>query len=98
MSGITERQSNLLYHAWNALNQTAKLDSTKVCDETNSDRPYTLPTSEVFGFPLDGLRADFQSLTGLPIPETFVGSDALDNIVPRGLVSFTVLSGDTYDA
>ena len=94
-TGITERQSNLLFHTLRARNQTKVLDNEKVGDK-NSDRPYTLPTSELFGFPLDGLRADFESLTGLPIPETFVGSDALENLVPRGLLSFAVLSGTAY--
>ena len=93
---ISERRSNLLFHTLRARKQTTDLDNMKVGDK-NSDRPYTLPTAELFGYALGGLEADFKALDGQAFPETFTGIEAVHDLVPRGLLSFTVLSGAVFD-
>ncbi|KAJ1421900.1 hypothetical protein B484DRAFT_421092 [Ochromonadaceae sp. CCMP2298] len=57
-----------------------------------SDTPYTLQAREIFGFPLDAIRGDFELLTNTSLPQGFVGLEALCD-VPRGLLAFTALSG-----
>jgi hypothetical protein len=83
----------MLTLALKALDQTNTLNSNKL-GAVSSTKPYTqtVKAGEIFGCPLDDIRADVEQLAGAPMPQGFVGFEHVRRRAPQSARLLRALS------